>query len=500
MVVAVAAERTDRLYRFEPLDTSGVFLGLGIVQCIALGGGLLIGVSAVTAGVPLLAAIVPPAIGCGVAFGRVRGQRVWQLALLGAMWGWRRVRHGTRWTAPLPLIPTPSGAAAQLPSWLAGLDVVELPWRGTIVIGAVRDRERHTLTTLVRVAGPQFVVHPRSDQERLLASWGDVLNQFAVERGAVVHVTWSDFAQHSGLHKHRAWLADVDRGEPNLAADASYRELLGTASDVATTHDVVVSITVARDRMAKRHRDVGSAEVALERLMTSATESLLRALRSASLSAGDPLVAGEIHRLLRTRIEPAATRPRSVGGNLVDRLGLDAPAGAGPLVADTDWRQLRLDGSWHRTWWVEVWPRLAVPPSWLEGFLSVGGVTRAVTVVFCPVSAHQSRRRIERDLVKLETDASTKEDKGRRIDARHRRATQALLDREQELVAGFAEMGYVGLVTVTATSLEQLEDHAELVEQLARESGMELRVLDGRQDLGWAAALPIGLAPKSLLA
>lgn len=496
----MAAERAERLYRFEPLDTSGVFLGLGLVQCVALGGGLLVGVAAVTTGSPLAAAVIPPILGCGIAFGRVRGQRVWEVALIGVMWTWRRVRHGRRWTAPLPLIPTPAGEAAALPSWLAGLDIVEVPWRGSIVIGAVRDRERHTLTSLVRVSGPQFVVHPRPDQERLLASWGDVLNQFAVERGAVVHVTWSDFAQHSGLDKHRAWLVNLERGEPNSAAEESYRELLGAASDLATTHDVVVSITVARDRMAKRHRDDDSAEVALERMSVSATESLLRALRSAGLSADSPLAAGEIHRLLRTRIEPASTRPRSVGGNLVDRVGLDSPVGAQPLAADADWGQLRLDGSWHRTWWVEVWPRLAVPPSWLEGFLSAGGVTRAVTVVFCPVPAHQSRRRIERDLVKLETDASTKEEKGRRVDARHRRATQALLDREQELVAGFAEMGYVGLVTVTATSLEQLEDHAELVEQLARESGMELRVLHGRQDLGWAAALPIGLAPKSLVA
>jgi hypothetical protein len=67
-----------------------------------------------------------------------------------------------------------------------------------------------------------------------------------------------------------------------------------------------------------------------------------------------------------------------------------------------------------------------------------------MTVYFQPVATHQSRRRIERDLVKLDSDAVTKEEKGRRIDARHRRATQALLDREEELVAGYPEMGYAG--------------------------------------------------------
>jgi hypothetical protein len=123
-----------------------------------------------------------------------------------------------------------------------------------------------------------------------------------------------------------------------------------------------------------------------------------------------------------------------------------------------------------------------------------------MTVIIVPVPTHQSRRRIERDLVKLESDATTKEEKGRRVDARHRRATQALLDREEELVAGYPEMAYAGLVTVTAPDLDTLEDHAEIVEQLARENGMDLRLLDARQDLAWAAALPLGLAPATVLA
>lgn len=70
--------------------------------------------------------------------------------------------------------------------------------------------------------------------------------------------------------------------------------------------------------------------------------------------------------------------------------------------------------------------------------------------------------------------------------------TEALLEREQELVAGWAG--------VAATSEDELEEHAQVIEQLVHESGMDLRVLDGRQDLAWAAALPLGLAPRSLLA
>jgi len=38
------------------------------------------------------------------------------------------------------------------------------------------------------------------------------------------------------------------------------------------------------------------------------------------------------------------------------------------------------------------------------------------------------------------------------------------------------------------------------IEQLARNAGLGLRVVHGRQDLAWAAALPFGLAPGAMLA
>jgi len=493
------AEREDRVYRFDPADTSGVFLGLGFIQCGLIGGGLVASVTALTQGLPLPVAAIPAAIGVACGFGRVGGYALWQWLPMLAGWLWMRFGRGRRWLAPIPLVPDSSGAATALPPCLAGISIVDLPWRGRQRLGAVRDDERKTLTAAVRVAGPQFVVQARNDQERLLSGWGDILNQFAVDRGPVTHLTWCDFASPSGLEQHRAWLADVEAGQVSTVARASYDELLAGATASATAHDVIVTMTVSRDRLGRRRAATTDPDVQLARALASSLEALLRGARSAGLVAGDPLSASELQRAVRTRFDPVAARPMVAGGRLVERLGLVTAANAGPMALETSWRHLRVDGAFHRTYQVTCWPRLPVAPSWLEPFLAGSGLTRTMTVVFCPVSAYQSRRRIERDLVKLESDAATKEDKGRRVDARHRRATQSLLDREQELVAGFAEMGYAALVSVCAPTEEQLEEQAEIVEQLAREVGMELRCLDARQDLAWAAALPLGLAPRNLL-
>jgi hypothetical protein len=490
----MTAER-DRLYRFDPLDRSGVFLGLGVIQCALVGGGLVLAVTAITAGLPLLVAALPALAGVAVSFARVGGYAAWEWLPLGASWILMRLGRGQRWHARLPLLVGAGRERPPLPPCLAGLDIIEIPWRGSLHLGAVRDRQQHTLTALVPASGPEFVTQPRAEQERLLSGWGDVLSHFAAESSPVIHLGWSDLARQSGMREHVAWLEGAERGERHAAAEESYRQLLEGAVTQASAHEVVIFVTVARDRLGRRAL-AGDPEAALARALASSVEALLRGLRTAGLAGADPLSAADVRRVLRHRIDPFAARPRVTNGRLIERLGLVTSPGAGPMALETDWRHARIDGAWHRTYWIVGYPRLPQQPSWLEPFLAGPGVCRSITVFFRPVSTYQSRRRIERDLVKLESDAQTKEDKGRRVDARHRRATQALLDREEELVAGFPEMGHNALVCVSAADLDQLENDCEVVEQLAREVGIELKVVDALQDLAWACSLPFGLVVR----
>jgi hypothetical protein len=488
----------DRSYRLEPLDTSGIFLGLSVVQCVLVGAGITAAAVGITAGVPVPVAALPVVAAATACFARAGGHVLWEWLPLAVSWMWDRWRRGVEWYATPAEHPDglDDGAVDEGAGWpvcLDGLELAELAWRDGRCLGAVRDRRRGTLTAVVGVSGPQFVVESRSVQERLLAGWGDVLGQFAVERGVVAHLGWSDLARPSGLGQHLDWLRHP-RGTQHPEAFESYRELIGVATAAAITHDVTVTVTVAADRLHHRRRRRGEVSVdeQLGRALVSSTEALLRGLRSAGLAPTDPYDRAAIGSMLRARIDPTTTTTAEAGDTAV--AGCRA-CGVGPVHVRLGWDHLRVDGVWQRCWWVASWPRLALGPAWLEPFLAAGAVTRTMTVTAEPVPTYRSRRRIERDLVKLESDATAKAERGRRVDARHRRATQALLSREEELVAGYPEIAYVGIVTVSAPSREILDEHSEIVEQLARETGMDLRLLEGRQDLAWAASLPAGIAP-----
>ncbi|HEX6238457.1 MAG TPA: SCO6880 family protein, partial [Acidimicrobiales bacterium] len=396
----------ERLYRLEPLDASGVFLGLGVVQCALLGAAMFAAVVAISAGLPVVVAAVPLVGAVIVSFGRVSGHPIWEWLPLGAGWLWATVTRRQRWAPPLPLWPSDLDQPPPLPPCLDGLEIIAVDWRGTAELAAVRDRERHTMTALVPVPGAQFVVEPRADQERLLAGWGDVLAQFAGEYSVVSHVSWSHVTRRSGLHRHLDWLADVPPADATgSTAWTSYGELVGDAVGTSTVNELVVSLTVSRDRLTHRRRGSHDADERMRQALATAVDGLLRGLRSAGLDPDAPLAVDRVHALMRTRVDPCDPGIPARSGRLVQRLGLLPISTAGPLVVDTGWRSVRVDGAWHRTWWVAAWPRLPVPPSWLEPFLSADGVTRTMTVTLVPVPTRRSRRRIERDLVKLDSDA-----------------------------------------------------------------------------------------------
>ena len=498
-----ASESPARLYRLSPPDRTGWLWGLSLGQLAVVGG------TVVAATLTMFFVWIPAgfgvlAVGCGVGLIRVKGTSLVDLAP-------RAVRHashsvlkrGDVWLAPVPALPTVTGSKEPMPTVLAGQDVlvVDSPARNDARGSAavVRDPKTGMCAATLRVAGRPFGLMDGAEQDWLVGQWGNSLQGFVSERPAVRQVRWSEWAAPAGLNDHLAWCADQFADDPVPEAKASYDWLLAHKAADAVRHEVLVTLIVQPERNGgSRTKRRDWAAVGVE-LALSEARLFAERLAAAGLVVSGPLSSAEVARAVRVRLDPTCRaaldgRQRSLG----DDAGGVSVANAGPTAARSQWNAWQVDGSWHRGFHIAEWPRLDVPAGWLGQLIGWADTVRSITVSFEPIPRSRSQRSITRDAAKISSDVEHRTGKGFRVGAHHRRAAQAVEEREEELVAGYGEFSYAGVVTITTPTIEQLDWATERIISAAAAVGIELRQLHGRHDQAVAATLPLarGVAPR----
>lgn len=480
-----------RTYRFGDSNRPGLLLGLGARQAgPVIAGVLWLAVSLQTV-LPWPIGLLGPVAGLTVAFGRWRGSPLAETLVPGARLAVRRRLHRHHWTRP-PLLGDGDNV---LPEVFRGLELTEAPAAdGVAAVGmaVVRDRTAGTVTGVVRVHGRGFPLAGDAEQDLMLARWGAALSPFARERSPVVQVAWQEWAHPVGSDRHREFLTSVgitDRHDDPAVAD--YLALLDQQAPVTVAHDVLLTITVDQRRVRQRRTVASRLTLAIDAL-TDEVRLFAARLDAAGLTVTAPLVPMELSAAIRVRSDPARTAQVAM---LTRSLAAASRRGAlawGPMVVESDWAHVRVDGAFHRCYRIGVWPQLPVGSDWLAALLTDANATRTVTVVMEPVSMSRAARAADREVMAREADADLKQRKGFRVNARERKRLTDVEARERELSEGHAEFHFVGIVTVTAADLDALDDACADVEQAAAQSLLDLRPLDARHDHGWVAALPLG--------
>ena len=495
---------TGRTYRLSPPDRTGWMFGLALVQLLVVAIGVIVGtVVMATASVPVGLVVMVGLAAFGAV--KVHGVSLVELAPHGVRF-LRARRSGT--AAWLAVVPVLGGDARPAPPALAGLEllIVDPGQSGVGAPGArvavSHDRRAGMVAATVRVTGRQFGLIERAEQDWMVAQWGTALQAFVNERTAVVSVRWSEWAAPAGLDEHRAWLAEHLAEHPLDDIRAAYERLLIEAGSHATRHEVLVTVTVqcAKVRVSKRSSQDRLAPAV--KALLGEVKLFAERLEGANLLVSVPLSPAQWARAMRLRLDPSCRlaldgRARSLG----ETAGGCTPGNATPLAAETTWAGWRTDGAWHRALYVAEWPRLDVSAGWMADLMLYAGSVRTISVFFEPIARSKSQRSIVRDAAKIETDAAHRAEKGFRVGAHHRRAARAVEEREEELVAGYGEFSYAGLLTITTATLEDLDTVTAEITQVAASVGLELRPLHGRHDFAMAATLPIarGLIPKEWL-
>ena len=477
-----------RTYRFADASRPGLLLGLGARQAAPLIAGIVtLAVVLQTPLPPLLGALGP--VGGGVlAFGRWRGTPIAETLIPGVGLYGRRSIGRARWVCP-SLIG--DNTRHGLPRPLHGLELLE-PTDARV--GVVRDHRAGTVTGVLRVGGYGFPLAGPTEQDAMLAGWGSALSPFGREQSPVRQIVWQEWAHPVTSDTHRAFLHSVgllDRRNDPAVAD--YLALVDEQAPVTVAHDVLVAVTVEQRRVRVRRTSRSRLHTAIDALVVE-LRLFARRLEAAGLTVTGPLSALELSAAARVRSDPGHAAQVTTLARSLAAASRRGSLEWGPMVVEADWRHVHVDGAYHRSYRIGGWPRLPVAADWLAGLLVDTHCVRTVSVVLEPVPMSRAARAADREVMAREADSELKERKGFRVNARERKRLSDAERRERELSEGHAEFSFVGLITVTAATRDDLDDDCADLEQAAAQCLLDLRPLDARHDQGWVSALPFGRA------
>ena len=471
-------------YALPPRDMTGVLFGLSLPQVIIAGGGVIMGIILMIT-VGFLVGFLVASVAAAGALIRVDGKPL-LLALPLLM---RRVVGGGfgGWDKPLPLV---SRGGQKLPGPLAAQRMMAVPLEAVGYPGArpgataaiVLDK-RGLMTASIRAEAPQFALADAGEKDRRLASWAQYLGSLVTEQGLWAGLRWVEFASPVGVEEHVAWVNENLSSDPVPRVVEAYQSLLQEGASRALAHEVVLSLTLRVGRV--RHRGPRGRNRTAARLLLAEMQRLRLWCSSEGMSVSDPLTPQETLRTVMARLNPLQVADTRV---LEKRDASAAPTE--PASARNLWQAWQVDATWHRALLVREWPRRAVHADWMGSLLSGPADVRAVAMFAEPVPISRSYRDVNRRAVKVSAEMESRDRAGRRVGSRHHRALEDHEQLEEELVAGFPEYQYCGLVIVAGEGLDALDVITEEVIASAAAAGIALSPLNGRHAAAVAATLP----------
>jgi hypothetical protein len=493
-----------RAYRLSPPDRTGWMFGLNLVQLLICSSGVVLGIVLMQSGVGSLPSLAVMFTLIGVGAARLEGMTVVEGVPHAGRY-LRAVRQPERpWFEVVPVLggsQADERAAVFADHELIVVDGGSVGLRpGQVAVS--RDRATNCYSATLRVSGRQFALVEPAAQDELIAQWGIALQAFINERTPVSSVRWSEWAAPAGLDDHHRWLNEQRTRDALPEVEEHYLALLREAGSQVTRHETLVTVTIDANLIRLRRRDGTTRMHAAVRLLLGEMRLFAQRLEGAQLVVHGPLGPQEWARAMRLRLDPSSrtsldSRARALG----DQAGGCRPENAAPMAAVGRWTSWQADDAWHRAFSVSEWPRLDVGAGWLAPLIGFDGAVRNFTVFFEPIAPSDSRRSIRRQASKLSADSQHRTTHGFRVGADYRRAATDVEDREAELVAGYGEVSYAGIVVVTAQSEDELDEAAEAMVMTASRVGIELRPLSGRHDQAVCATLPMArpLVPRTMV-
>jgi hypothetical protein len=357
-------------------------------------------------------------------------------------------------------------------------------------VGVIKDGRRGVYTVLLSTRGSAFGLLTSQEQDIRLANWGETLTGLAASGSGIVRVqllniTVPDSAD--ALVRH--WKAEGGRG--NSATHASYQDLLTTSRSSMQRHENYVCLTLSPRRVRRQIRTLGGGDRGACAHLLQQAATIQGELVNAGVEVEGALPPRQIAALLRTAYEPGSRWAIEARGPDMQRGGGVTAAEAGPMATDAShWAYYRTDDTVHATYWISEWPRRPVTGDFLSPLLLHTRCERTFSVVMEPLDARRAEDEIARKDTAKASNTGLQHRLGFRAGARQRREQATLNRQDESLAAGHSLFRFLGLLRISASTVQELDRACAEVEMHAR--GLRLRRLYGEQDAAFVATLPLG--------
>ncbi|MGE9809590.1 SCO6880 family protein [Janibacter sp. G1551] len=468
--------------KFSRLTRRGILLGLSLPQLITLAVAILSFVGALYAGGGILIAYTAPiwAICLMLTWVPVAGRPMIEWLPV-ACWWLYRTSIGQLLYRRRVVVPRPVGTLA-LPGDMARLREFTDPETGA---GMIHDPHAATLTVVLEVTHPAFVLLDPGEQERRVTSWGRVLATVCRSGRIATLQILERTLPDSGTGLAEWWAAHGTHDDS--WASTTYGELIDRAGPAGERHATTLSLSLDMRAAARQIRTAGGGIRGAAAVLRQEMATLTAALRSADLNPSGWLTPGQIAVILRSAYDPAIAATLERHGQIGQSL-----ATAGPLAVNESWGRIRTDSAHHATLWISEWPRSLVYPGFLSPVLLSTGIQRSFSLICTPMRSDQAARDIRKKKVEHISDAAQRQRIGQVEDASQTAEYQDVLQQEADLTAGHGILRYTGLVTITAPTVHELDAAVAAIEQAAIQASCETRLLVGQQAAAFtAAALPL---------
>ncbi|MFE3557328.1 SCO6880 family protein [Streptomyces sp. NPDC059193] len=485
-----------RRFVFGPRETDGIVLGLGMGELLTLAGAAFIlirlmgqGTGGLLLGLFILASTV------AALFVPVKDRTAAQWVPIVAVFAVRRTLGMTHYRGgPAAQLarqaPRTEGVETmELPGELAGTQVLTVP---TAVgeIGVVKDRRRSTYVAIIRTRGTAMRLMTSEEQDARLSLWGETLSGIAYAAGGIVRLQVIDqTVPDSGDALARQWASHGLRGTASTAAN--YEELLDSVRPRTVGHENYLAVMLDPKRARRQIRHLGGGDKGACAYLLQRCAQIEEALSNAGMVVEGALPPRAIAQVIRLAYEPGARWKLDARGPIDpdNPAGGASPSEAGPMAAEEAFGHYQTDDTYHAVYWISEWPRKEVAGDFMEGLILRTACERTVSVIMEPLDPRKAADEISRSSTAKSANEQTRQRWGFRQSARDRREAASVEQHDEDLASGHALYRFMGLIRISAPTLELLDQACGEIETQA--TALQIRRLYGEQATAFPATLPL---------